>query len=182
MAASGVDIVAFFAADGCTNTSGEKGPAEEVDGVFGGAFVGKSFDFVVGDEVDLGLESFGVLGQEAGLIGAIVDACEENVFEEDQFFTSSDKGIAGSEETFHGIAFIDGHDLIADLIAGGVEGEGEAEGEGVVSEFFDLGSKPAGGDGDVAGAHADVGWGDEEIEGREEIGEIGERFAHAHEN
>ena len=76
LAASGVDIVAFFAADGCTNTSGEKGPAEEVDGVFGGAFVGKSFDFVVGDEVDLGLESFGVLGKEAGLIGTIVDASE----------------------------------------------------------------------------------------------------------
>ena len=173
MAASGVDIVAFFAADGCTNTSGEKGPAEEVDGVFGGAFVGKSFDFVVGDKVDLGLESFGVLGKEAGLIWAIVDACEENVFEEDQFFTSSDKGIAGSEETFHGITFIDGHDLIADLIAGGVEGEGEAEGEGVVSEFFYLGGEAAGGDGDMASTHTDVGGGDEEIEGSEEIREIG---------
>ena len=76
LAASGVDIVAFFAADGCTNTSGEKGPAEEVDGVFGGAFVGKSFDFVVGDEVDLGLESFGVLSEEAGLIGSVVDSSE----------------------------------------------------------------------------------------------------------
>lgn len=182
MAASGIDIVAFFAADGCANSGGEESPAEEVDGVFGGSFVRESFDFVVGDKVDLGVESFGVLGEEAGLFGAIVDACEEDVFEEDQFFTSSDKDIASSEETFHGITFIYGHDLIADLIAGGVKGEGEAEGEGVVSEFFDLGSEPAGGDGDVAGAHADVGWGDEEIEGREEIGEIGERFAHAHED
>lgn len=173
MAASGVDIVAFFAADGCANSGGEEGSAEEVDGVFGGSFVGEPFDFVVGDEVDLGLESFGVLGEEAGLIGTIVDACEENVFEEDQFFTSSDKGIAGSEEAFHGVAFIDGHDLIADLIAGGVEGEGEAERKGVVSEFFDLGGETAGGDGDMAGAHADVGGGDEEIEGGEKIGEIG---------
>ena len=83
MAASGVDIVAFFAADGCANSGGEEGPAEEVDGVFGGSFVGESFDLVVGDEVDLGVESFGVLGEEAGLFWAIVDACEENVFEED---------------------------------------------------------------------------------------------------
>ena len=173
MAASGVDIVAFFAADGCANSGGEKGSAEEVDGVFGGSFVGEAFDFVVGDEVDLGVESFGVLGEEAGLFGAIVDACEEDVFEKDKFFTSSDKGIAGSEETFHGITFIDGHDLIADLIAGGVEGEGEAERKGVVSEFFDLGGETAGGDGDMAGAHADVGGGDEKIEGREKIGEIG---------
>ena len=182
LAASGVDIVAFFATNSCANSGGEKGLAEKVDGVFGGSFVGKSFDFVVGDEVDLGLESFCVLGEEAGLIGTIVDASEKNIFKEDQFFTSSDKGIAGSEEAFHGITFIDGHDLIANLIAGGVEGEGESKGKGVVSEFFDLGSEPAGGDGDVAGAHADVGWGDEEIEGREEIGEIGERFAHAHED
>ena len=173
MAASGVDIVAFFAADGCANSGGQKSSAEEVDGVFGGSFVGEPFDFVVGDEVDLGVESFGVLGEEAGLFGAIVDACEENVFEEDQFFTSSDKDIASSEEAFHGVAFIDGHDLIADLIAGGVKGEGESEGEGVVSELFDLGGETAGGDGDMAGAHADIGGGDEEIKGGEKIGEIG---------
>ena len=173
LAASGVDIVTFFTADGCANSGGKKGSTEEVDGVFGGSFIGEAFDFVVGDEVDLGVESFGVLGEEAGLFGAIVDACEENVFEEDQFFTSSDKGIAGSEEAFHGVAFIHGHDLIADLIAGGVEGEGEAERKGVVSEFFDLGGEAAGGDGDVAGTHADVGGGDEEIEGSEEIGQIG---------
>ena len=122
MAASGVDIVAFFAADGCTNTSGEKGPAEKVDGVFGGSFVGQAFDFVVGDEVDLGVESFGVLGEDAGLIGTIVDAREENIFKEDKFFTGSDKDVAGGEEAFHGITFIYGHDLIADFIAGGVEG------------------------------------------------------------
>ncbi len=43
----------------------------------------------------------------------------------------------------------------------------------MVSEFFDLGGEAAGGDGDMAGTHADVGGGDEEIEGLEEIGEIG---------
>ena len=121
LAASGVDVVAFFAADGCANSGGEEGSAEKMDGIFGGSFVGEAFDFVVGDEVDLGVESFGVLGEEAGLFGAIVDACEEDVFEEDKFFTSGDKGIAGGEEAFHGITFIDGHNLIADLIAGGVE-------------------------------------------------------------
>ena len=173
LAASGVDIVTFFAADGCANSGGEKGSTEEVDGVFGGSFVGEAFDFVVGDKVDLGVESFGVLGEEASLIGTIVDAREENIFKEDKFFTGSDKNVAGGEETFHGITFIYGHDLIADFIAGGVEGEGEAEGKGVVSELFDLGGETAGGDGDMAGTHADVGGRDEEIEGSEEIREIG---------
>ena len=63
-----------------------------------------------------------------------------------------------------------------------MEGKGEAEGERVVGEFFDLGGEAAGGDGDVACAHTDVGGGDEEIEGGEEVGEISERFAHAHED
>ncbi len=76
LAASGVDIVAFFAADGCANSGGEESSAEEMDGIFGGSFVGESFDFVVGDEVDLGVESFGVLSEEAGLIGSVVDSSE----------------------------------------------------------------------------------------------------------
>ena len=54
-----------------------------MNGVFGGPFVGQAFDFIVGDEVDLGMEAFGVLREEAGLLGAIVDPSEENVFEED---------------------------------------------------------------------------------------------------
>ena len=43
----------------------------------------------------------------------------------------------------------------------------------MVSELFDLGGETAGGDGDMPGTHADVGGGDEEIEGSEEIGQIG---------
>ena len=54
-----------------------------MNGVFGRPFVGQAFDFIVGDEVDLGMEAFGVLREEAGLFGAIVDPGEENVFEED---------------------------------------------------------------------------------------------------
>lgn len=75
--------MAFFAADGSSNSGSEESAAEEMNGVFSGSFVGEAFDFIVGDEVDLGLEAFGVLREEAGLLGAIVDPSEENVFEED---------------------------------------------------------------------------------------------------
>ena len=52
----------------------------------------------------------------------------------------------------------------------------------MVSELLDLGCKSAGGDGDVAGSHAEVGGGDEKIEGWQEIGQVGQRFPHAHKN
>ena len=54
-----------------------------MNGVFARPFVGQAFDFIVGDEVDLGMEAFGVLREEAGLFGAIVDPGEENIFKED---------------------------------------------------------------------------------------------------
>ena len=54
-----------------------------MNGVFSGPFVGEALDFIVGDEVDLGMEAFGVLREEAGLFGAIVDPGEENIFKED---------------------------------------------------------------------------------------------------
>ena len=46
--------MAFFAADGGSNSGSEEGAAEEMNGVFSGPFVGEAFDFIVGDEVDLG--------------------------------------------------------------------------------------------------------------------------------
>ena len=75
--------MAFFAADGGSNSGSKEGAAEEMNGVFGGTFVRQAFDFIVGDEVDLGMEAFGVLREEAGLFGAIVDPGEENIFKED---------------------------------------------------------------------------------------------------
>lgn len=75
--------MAFFASDGRPNSRSEEGAAKEMNGVFARPFVGQAFDFIVGDEVDLGMEAFGVLREKTGLLGAIIDPGEENVFEED---------------------------------------------------------------------------------------------------
>ena len=75
--------MAFFAADGGPNSGSEEGAAKEMNGFFARPFVGQAFNFIIGDEVDLGMEAFGVLREKTGLLGAIVDPSEENIFEED---------------------------------------------------------------------------------------------------
>ena len=72
--------------------------------------------------------------------------------------------------------------LLADLIGGAVEGDGETDLLRVFGELADLGDQTGGGDGQVA--CADVGAprrGDDGDRG-EQCFEIGERFAHAHED
>ena len=137
---------------------------------FGRAFVGQAFDFVVGDQVDLCEKTAGVLGEEGGLFRGIVDSSEQNVFEENLFLFCTDKNITGFEESVERESFIDRHNLVPDGVACGVKGEREAKLERMVGKLLDLGGKSAGGDGDVAGSHAKVCGGDEEIEGWQEVG------------
>jgi len=133
LAAGGVDVVTFLASDCGSHSSFEKSAAEEVDGIFGRSLVGKAFDLVVGDEVNFCEKTAGVLGEKGGLLRRIVDSCEENVFKENLFLFGTDKNVTGLEESVEGITFVDGHDLIADGVAGGVKGEREAKLEWVIS-------------------------------------------------
>ena len=133
LAAGGVDVVTFLASDCGSHSSFEKSAAEEVDGIFGRSLVGKAFDLVVGDEVHFCEKTAGVLGEEGGLLWRIVDSCEENVFKENLFLFGTDKNVTGFEESVEGITFVDGHDLIADGVAGGVKGKREAKLEWVIS-------------------------------------------------
>jgi hypothetical protein len=182
LAAGGIDVVALFAPNRGTDSSFKKSATEEVDCFFGRTFVGEAFDFVVGDQVHLCEKTTGVLGEEGGLFRGIVDSSEKNIFEEDLFLFGSDKDVTGFEKSIEGKSFIDRHDLVADGIARSVKGECEAELEWVIGKFLDLGGKSAGGDSDVTSSHAKIGRRDEEIEGWQEIGKVGQGFPHAHEN
>lgn len=164
--------MAFFAANGRADPCFEEGATEEVDGLLGRAFVGKTFDFVVGDEVYFGEKTAGVLGEEGGLFRGIIDSREENILKEDLFLFGTDKDVTGLEKAVEGEPFIDGHDFVSDGVAGGMKREGEAELEWVISQLLDLGGESAGGDGDVASPHAEVGGGDEEIESGQKVGEV----------
>ena len=164
--------MAFFTANGRADPCFEEGATEEVDGFLGRAFVGKTFDFVVGDEVYFGEKAAGVLGEKSGLFRGIIDSREKNILKEDLFLLGTDKDVTGLEKAVEGEPFIDGHDFVSDGVAGGMKREGEAELERVISQLLDLGGETAGGDGDVAGTHAEVGGGDEEIESGQKVGEV----------
>jgi hypothetical protein len=137
---------------------------------FGRAFIGEAFDFVVWDQVNLCEKTTGVLGEEGGLFRGIVDSSQENVFKEDLFLFCTDKDVTGFEKSIERESFIDRHNLVPDGVACGVKGEREAKLERMVGKLLDLRGKSAGGDGDVAGSHAKVCGGDEEIEGWQEVG------------
>ena len=122
LAAGGIDIVTFFAADGGPDASGKECPAEKMNRLFRGAFVGESLDFVVGDQIHFGVKPTGMLGEQASLFRTVVDSRKKDVFEKDLFFPRFDKCVACREEAVEGVAFIDRHDFIPDLIAGSVEG------------------------------------------------------------
>jgi hypothetical protein len=169
LAAGGIDVVAFFAPDRGTDSGFKKSATEEVDCFFGRALVGQAFDFVVGDQVDLREKTAGVLSKEGGLFRGIVDSGEENIFEEDLFLFGANKDVTGLEESIERESFVDRHNLVPDGVAGGVKGESEAKLERMVGKLLDLGGESAGGDRDVAGSHAKIGGGDEEIEGWQEI-------------
>ena len=133
----------LFAADRGTDTGFKKSAAEEVDRFFRGTFVGKAFDFVVGNEVHLSKKAAGMLGKEGGLFRRIVDSCKEDIFEEDLFLFSTDKNVTGFEESVEGVTFINRHNFVADSVAGGMEREGETKLERVVGELLDLRCKSA---------------------------------------
>jgi hypothetical protein len=54
------------------------------------------------------------------------------------------------------IGLVDGHDLVALLVVGGVEGEGQLEFDLVVTQLADHFGDAGGGDGDAAGAHGEA--------------------------
>jgi hypothetical protein len=135
--------VSLFAADRGTDTGFKKSAAEEVDRFFGGTFVGKAFDFVVGNEVHLCEKTAGVLGKEGGLFWRIVDSCQENIFEEDLFLFGTNKNVTGFEESVEGVPFVNRHNLVADSVAGGMKREGETKLKRVVGKLLDLRCKSA---------------------------------------
>lgn len=134
--------MSLFAADRGTDTGFKKGTTEKVDRFFGGTFVGKAFDFVVGNEVHLCEKTAGVLGKEGGLFRRIVDSCQENIFEEDLFLLARTKTSQASRSRSR-VPFINRHNFVADSVAGGMKGEGETKLERVVGELLDLRCKSA---------------------------------------
>ena len=74
----------------------------------------------------------------------------------------------------------DGHDLLAHLVVGGVEGDGELGADGLFGEAQDAGHDAGGGDGHARFGDADFV--DEQADGVHEGVVVEEGLAHAHED
>lgn len=184
LAAGGEDIVAASGAFGGEDRGFLKLSKEGVD-LFGGrAFEGSARVFVVGDEVDLGTEGAGELDQAFGILLAVIDAFDEGIFKGDREALLGREGLEfaeGVEESLEVVTFVDGHDGIALFIGGGVEGDSEANGVGP-TEIKDLRAEASGGDGDAAVSEFRAEFVGEDRDGAEEVFEIDQGFAHAHED
>jgi len=182
LAAGGIDVVAFFEAEG----GGDAGVFEDIAkgaaaGVRGADPV-ETLDGVVGDEVDFGVEAAGVAGEDGGLFEVVVDAVDEDVFEGELLVFTGVPVVERVKEFGDGPPFVDWHDLLADVVGGAVEGDGEANLLGVLGELADLWDEAGGGECEVACAEVEGFGAGDELDGGEEVFEVGEGFSHAHED
>ena len=174
--------MALFAAEGGGDFAGFEGFQELFLGVFGGAFPGKAFDCVVGDQIYFGVEFTGEGGKGFDLVEGIVHTGDEDIFEGNHPSLFLLVIFARGGEVLEGEFFVNRHDLAADFIRRAMEGNGEAELEGFVGEFADLRDEAAGGNGDFACSDVATPGGVEDGEGLEEAVVVGEGLTHAHDD
>ena len=112
--------------------------------------------------------------------GLIVDTAEQDILEGDPLAFAERKGFDGFEERGDVPFAGDRHDLLADLVVGGVEAEGELGPQGLVGEAANGGLDAAGGDGHAGLGDAD-GF-DEKVDTGDELVVVEEGLAHPHED
>ena len=174
--------MAFLPAD----SGGDLGPGEHrgkaVDGEVTGPPPSEALHGVVGDEIDLGVKPPRVPGEDGGLLEGVVDVLDEDVLEGHHLALLRLVFDTGVEELGEGILAIDRHDLLADFVSGAVKRKGEPDLQRLLREKPDLRRKSAGGNGNFARADANTPRCVDDVERGQEIGVVGQRFAHTHED
>ena len=159
-----------------------EGFAETAAVGLGRAFPVESVDGVVGDQVHLGAQAAGVAGEQLGLVERVVDALDQDVFQGEFLFLEAIPVVERGEQVGQRVALVDRHDLVADLVGGAVERDREPDLLRVLGELADFGDQSGGRDGEVARSDVEPPGGGEDGDRGEHGVEIGERFAHAHED
>jgi hypothetical protein len=152
------------------------------DSFGGGRAVGDTGAGIEGDEVDLAVEIRQELDDPAGVGIGIVDVFEEDVFEGEVLPRTQRVGAAGCEEIAQAILAGDGHQLAALFLGGCVERDGKFRADGFAAEFFDLGDDSGSGESEAAFAEADALGVGEEAGGFQDVGQIEQGLALAHQN
>ncbi len=152
LAAGGVGVFAAATAEHGLDAMLHEDVEEHEEGYFGWGFeVGPMVDRGERDEVDFGHRDAADLLGEFFCAGArIVDAADEGIFEGDDAFCFVGVVGASGEEFVDGPFAIDGHELGAEGVVGGVEGDGEFELDAFRGKFCKAWDDAAGGECDVA--------------------------------
>ncbi len=143
---------------------------ELLDSVFFGFCEEGLFDGVVFDDVH---EVGGYLAEEFdeffGILAAIVEVFEEDVFEGDLVSCLLVEIVQRIDEGLDVVGLVDGHDLIALRVVGGMEGDGEFEFDLIVAELPDHFGHAGCRYGDAAGAHGQAVFGRDAFDGMEDV-------------
>ena len=93
----------------------------------GGTFPRKTFDGVVGDEVDFGPQSLRSIGQQARLGGGVVHTLDQDVLEGDHLLLALAIVGARIHQLGNGVLLVHRHDLTADLVTRPMERNGQSD-------------------------------------------------------
>ena len=151
--------------------------AEALDPLRRGAVVGAGR--VVGDQVDLVGARVEQRGELAGVLGQVVDAVEHHVLDEDLAAAAGAVALAGGEHLGQRVAVVDRHQLRAQAVVGGVQGEGQADRHLALGEAVDPRHPADGRDRRAAVGDAEVG---QPLAGGEHGVDVHRRLPHPHED
>lgn len=180
--AGGVDISPLAFPEGGGNTGFLQDPDELMLASLVGLDVGEQGDAIHGNQVDVGTAMAEMFREFAGVFGSIVEAAQEDVLIGDTASADFEILVRGSKKLRDADGLIDGDQLIAERVVGGVEGDRQIEGLINAGEFANFFREPDRGDRDAAGTEAKAAFLRHMIERREEVGEVREGFADAHDN
>ena len=105
----------------------------------------EALDGVVGNEVHLGVQAPRVLGEDLGLLGRVVHALDEDVFERHHLALLLLVLGAGVEQLGEGILPVHRHDLLAHLVGRAVQRQREPDLQRLLRQLADLRGEAAGG-------------------------------------
>ena len=110
------------------------------------------------DEVDVGGQRQGQLGQFGGVPGRVVHPVDQRPLERKAPSFGGQVLRARPHEHGQGVAAVERHDLVPQLVAGGVKGDGQVDREAFLGQAADAGDDADGGHGDVAGGMPRSEW------------------------
>ena len=139
-------------------------------------------DFVVTNQVDIGVNSLCMEGEFFGVFGTIIDAPEQDVFQSDFSTGSCEPLVARIEQFIDRAEFCPGNDLASERIVRRVKAEGECDGDLEIAELSYRCGKANGRNRDPSRADAEAPRRIERANRVRNGGVIGEGLAHTHED